>query len=268
MSPLTGVQDSLAIREIDEQDGERRLVHLNAVPIRGAVEPHVLRPVPVGLLSHMEIAQHAPDVFMRANRDEAPGRFHEVSWPHEVITAQIVVGLGEPPGDRKAGDDPAFDTLGFVRSHECGTDPIEPALVFRRYLAVEPCMPGVPASDIRALHVVEVLQQADQRVLTGFHGRRAETKGQDERAIRGREVDFSRNRDVPVLGARVDLIQPLVGMQVLPPVGDADESDGSGEPGSSARERQRRDQPRWPRIGHSRNGEACRNDDEHFPPPL
>ena len=209
---------TLAIREIDEQDGERRLVHLNAVPVRRAVEPHVLRPVPVGLLSHLEIAQDAPDVFVRANRDEAPGRFHEVSWPHEVITAQIVVGFGEPPGDREARDDPAFDTLGFVRSHECGTDLIEPALVFRGYLAVEPCVPGLPASDVRGLYIVKTLQQTDQGVLTGFHGRRAETQGHDERAVRGHEIDLSRDRDVPVLGARVDLIQSLVGMQVLPPV--------------------------------------------------
>ena len=110
------VNDAVTSGEIHQEDGEGRFVHLNAVPVRRAVEPHVLRPMAVRFLCHLEVSQHAPDVLVRAHRDEATGGLHEVSRPHQVVAAQVVVGLGEAPWDRQAGNDPAFHALGFVRA--------------------------------------------------------------------------------------------------------------------------------------------------------
>ena len=113
--------------EIDQQNGQGRFVHLNAVPVRRAVEPHVLRPMAVGFLGHLQVSQHAPDLLVRAHRDEAAGGLDEVAGPHQVIAAQVVVGLGEAPRDRQAGDDPAFDALGFVRAQHCGAGVVQRA---------------------------------------------------------------------------------------------------------------------------------------------
>ena len=86
--------------------------------------------------------------------------------------------------------------------------------------------------------LVEVFEQRDERVLTGLHRGGPESERHHERSVARHEIDFARDRDVSVLGARVGVVQPFVGVQFLPPVGDADESDGSGEPRRRRRERQ------------------------------
>jgi hypothetical protein len=59
-----------------------------------------------------------------------------------------------------------------------------------------PLSPQTPPSP---RHVVEVLEQADERVLTRLHRRRAEAEGHHERAVRGSQVDLARHRYVPIL---------------------------------------------------------------------
>ena len=59
---LAGVDHAFASGEIDQQNRQGRFVHLDAVPVRRAVEPHVLRPVAVRLLRDLQVSQHAPRV--------------------------------------------------------------------------------------------------------------------------------------------------------------------------------------------------------------
>ena len=118
---------ALASGEIHQENGESRFVHLNAVPVRRAVEPHVLRPMAVRFLRHLQVSQHAPDLLVRTHRDEATGGLDEVARPHQVVAAQVVVGLGEAPRDRQAGDDAAFHAFGFVRAQHRGAGVIQRA---------------------------------------------------------------------------------------------------------------------------------------------
>src|SRR4029078_9098955 len=103
---------------------------LIAVRLRRAVEPHVLRPMAVRFLRHLQISQHAPDVPVRTHRDESTSGLHKVTWSHEgahpasalttctwpqeVIAPKVVVRLGEAPRDRQAGNDAALHAFGFV----------------------------------------------------------------------------------------------------------------------------------------------------------
>ena len=86
--------------------------------------------------------------------------------------------------------------------------------------------------------LVEVFEQGDEGVLTGLHRGGPEPERHHECPVARHEIDFACDRDVSVLGARVGAVEPFVGAEFLPPVGDADESDGSGEPRRRRRERQ------------------------------
>ena len=134
----------------------------------------------------------------------------------------------------------ALDALGFVRAQhrgaECDTAGVRD---FGGSAASEPRVPGLPRSDVLGLRAVEILEQADERVLAGFHRRRTETERQHERAVRRREIDFAGDGDVAVLRARVGPAQSLVGLQFLPAIREADEPDRSGEPRRRGRERER-----------------------------
>ena len=101
-------------------------------------------------------------------------------------------------------------------------------------------MPGLPPADVRGFRLVEILEQADARVLTGFHRRRTESEREIEHAIRRAEIDFARDRNVSVLCAPVGSDESFVGLQLLPAVGHTDEPDRSGEPWRRGRQGQRR----------------------------
>ena len=138
----------------------------------------------VRFLRHLEVSQHAPDLLVRAHRDEAAGGLDEVARPHQVIAAQVVVGLGEAPRDRQAGDDPAFHALGFVRAQHRGAGVIQRASRLRWDAAFELRVPGLPGSDVFRLCAVEIFEQTDERVLARFHRRRTEAECHHERAVR------------------------------------------------------------------------------------
>ena len=91
------IEHALTKGEIHQQNRQRRLVHLNAVPVGRAIEPHVLRPMAVRLLCHLQVPQHASRLLVRTHGDEPAGCLHEISRPHQVIATQVVVGLGETP---------------------------------------------------------------------------------------------------------------------------------------------------------------------------
>src|SRR5258705_13753204 len=101
-------------------------------------------------------------------------------------------------------------------------------------------MPGLPPVDVRRFRLVKGLEQADARVLTGFHRRRTESERQIEHAIRRAEIDFTRDRHVSVLCALVGSDESFVSLQLLPAVGYTNEPDRSGEPWRRGRQGQRK----------------------------
>ena len=74
--------------------------------------PHVLRPVAVGLLGDLQIVAAPRRASARAPAaSSAARRFDQVARPHQVVAAQVVVALGEPPRDGEAGHIAPANTL-------------------------------------------------------------------------------------------------------------------------------------------------------------
>ncbi len=124
---LGRVERTLSVREVHQQDREPGFVHLDAVPVRRAIEPHVLRPVPVGFLRDREVAKHPLDVVARTGGEQAARALDEITRPHEVIAAEVAVALGEAPRDREAGDDAAGESLRLVRTQDGGGHAVQVA---------------------------------------------------------------------------------------------------------------------------------------------
>ena len=91
-------------QRVGEQDREGAFVHLDAVPVGGAVEPGVLRPVAVGLLDGAQIGEDRQRVVGGAGGEEAARGLDQVARPDQMVAAEVVVALAEAPGDRQAGD--------------------------------------------------------------------------------------------------------------------------------------------------------------------
>src|SRR5688572_22652985 len=92
-------------------------------------------------------------------------------------------------------------------------------------------VPRPPRSDVLELSLVEVLKQGGERVLPGFHRRRAEAECQHEWSIARLEIDFTGDRSIAVLCSEVSAVEPFVGVQLLPSIRETHESDRSGKPG-------------------------------------
>jgi hypothetical protein len=58
--------------QVHQKNRQRRLVHLDSVPIGRTIQPHVLRPVPVRLLGSLQIGEHAAGVLVRAGASKPP----------------------------------------------------------------------------------------------------------------------------------------------------------------------------------------------------
>ena len=101
-------QGLLAPGQVHQQDDERRLVELNAVPAGPAAHLHVLRPVSVGVLRDAEVEQHAPGVLVQPGGQQGGDRLDHVAGPDQVV-AQVAVAVGEAPGSGQTGDDAALE---------------------------------------------------------------------------------------------------------------------------------------------------------------
>ena len=226
--------------EVGQQDGERRLVHLDAVPVGRPVQPHVLGPVTVGLLRGLQVAQDPAGRFMVARGKQAHGGFDQVAGPHEVIASQVVIRLREAPGDGKTRDDASGHVPRLVRPEHGGADPIGlqgvPPLTAHGPLlqGKEGILPLQPFPDVLILRPGEPLQEARPRSVARFRGAAAEAHGDRKRTGAGPDIDLSGESDVPVLRPVVYAGQLPVPRDVLPSVRETDESDGSHGPGLRA----------------------------------
>src|SRR2546425_12998695 len=89
--PALGLSQSetgLATQYVHQQNRKGCLVHLHATPVRTPVQPHVLRPMPIGLLGGLQIAEHTQSVRLRACSQESAGSFYQVTRPDQVISAR------------------------------------------------------------------------------------------------------------------------------------------------------------------------------------
>ncbi len=109
-----------AAQQIEQQDGERGFVHLDAAPVGTSVEPEILRPVAGGFLRGFEVAQHADRIGHRSGGQQSAGGFDQVARPDQVVAAEIFVALVESPRNREAGDDAAEKIFRLVGAQHGG----------------------------------------------------------------------------------------------------------------------------------------------------
>ena len=120
-----GCEGTFAASQVNQQNRKRRLVHLDAIPPRRSFQPHILRPVAIGVLRHVEIVEDAASVVGGAGREERSRAFNEVARPDEVVSTEILVSLGEAPRDRKARDDAAGKSFRLMRTQNRGAHGVQ-----------------------------------------------------------------------------------------------------------------------------------------------
>src|SRR4029077_1662673 len=87
-----------------EQDRERDLVQLDALPVWLTIDPEVLIETAVGPLRAGEINE-GPKRQVRVARREQPERaVHHVTGPDEMVATQVFISLRLAPGDRERRD--------------------------------------------------------------------------------------------------------------------------------------------------------------------
>src|SRR5271156_6573205 len=112
-----------------QHDWERYFVELNAVPIRLAVDPEILRKAAVRPLRACGIDKRAQRRRNVSRRGQADHAIDHVPGPDQMIPAQVFVALGLAPRDAERGDERA--RIGFVlmREEQLRTAAIESAAV-------------------------------------------------------------------------------------------------------------------------------------------
>src|SRR5213594_2680350 len=88
---------------VSYQYREGCLIHLDASPVGRTVEPHVLEPVSILLLSGHQIQQGLLGVRSISRSNEPASRVGKVSWPDQMVSADIIIAFAESPGYREAG---------------------------------------------------------------------------------------------------------------------------------------------------------------------
>ena len=136
----------------------------------------------------------------------------KVAEPNEMVAAQILVALVEPPRNRQAGDGRPREGRSLVRCQHRGADPIA-VQVGRSRRAIERqqlLLPSPPALDVATACRLEPVLQARQRAMSGLFRAAAEPEREQGTAAVGRKVDFAAQCDIAVLGAAIALIERVV----------------------------------------------------------
>ena len=111
-------------QQVKEQDRKGTFVHLDAAPVRLAIEPDVLRPMSIRLLYRHDISESRFGPVDSARRKERARGLDEVARPHEMIAAQILISLVEAPRYRQAGDYRSREGSVLMRCQHRGADAI------------------------------------------------------------------------------------------------------------------------------------------------
>ena len=203
---------------IDQQHGKCRFVHLDAGPERSAIEPHVLGPMPVGLLRHDEEAQHGLQFGVRPRREEATGGFHHVTRPHQMIAAKITVALGGAPRHRQTGDGTAVDVHRHVGLHD-GHAGAKQMRLGRTGVLVQReqwRLPCGPRGHIPSLGDGEWIEERRASMHGGSFGIGAKPDRDGELSRHIPRIDFNGHRDVAVFSAVVTTRDVTMFTHVVP----------------------------------------------------
>src|SRR3954447_11317079 len=118
--------------------------------------------------------------------------------------------------------------LRLVRAHNGSAGRIQ--ILWMSFRAFQPqhiLLPFLPATDVFLARVVEALEDASAGTVAGVELIAAKRDCDDEFTIVSRELDFARERDVPVAGAVIAAFHALMLRNFVPSVGRADIADRS-----------------------------------------
>src|SRR6185312_2282558 len=201
---LRTIDGAGAQQHVVKQDRKSGLVHLDAAPIRPAVEPGILYPMPVGFLDRHEIAQDAFSGVCRTGREQPAGNLDEIAWPNQMVAAKIVIALGRAPRNRQTCDDCAGRRFSMRRhDHRADAIAIKALLVARLIEWQERLLPLSPAgSKIRQRRTCTALKayQGPERCLLSMC---TEADREQRSPATGGQVDGARQCDIAVFGALI-----------------------------------------------------------------
>ena len=112
-----------------EHDRKRDLVQLHAGPVRGPVDPEILRKAAVGLLRAGEINQRPHSGGVISGGHQTGHAIDQVAGPYQVITAQLFIALDFTPWDAERSDHSARIALVLVREEQFTAAAIKGATV-------------------------------------------------------------------------------------------------------------------------------------------
>ena len=206
-----------------EHDGESDFVELNSGPVGSAVNPEILREAAVGALRTREVDQGAASGFDAAAREQRRRRLHHVARPDEVIAAEVIVGFGVAPGDRRRSDECAGVRLVFMREDDVVRNAHELAAVSRNGGKARGGFSAVPlldeALEVQLIGDGEGLHHARERGVVAV----AECDGDGEFAVPG-DVDFAHHGEIAVQSGAEVPCHFAVGGEVGKAVGRAHEA--------------------------------------------
>src|SRR6185437_4384472 len=112
-----------------KDDGKGDLIELDTRPVGGAVDPEVLGETAVGSLGAGEVDKSAKSSLCAVTCKQRRRGLNHVARPDEVITAEVGVSFGSPPGNGGRGDKSSGVSLVFVRKDDVMADVGEPAAI-------------------------------------------------------------------------------------------------------------------------------------------
>src|SRR5207253_7432685 len=151
------------------------------------------------LLGRHEVEESLSRVFSVSGGDEPSGCLRQVPRPDQVVSAQVVVALGETPWNRETGDHCARVGFFLVRSEDC----IAYAVEVEARLVGLPKIHALrldlfPSINKRPLDPIEVLQQGIPGLLSRLVRRSSERNSGYPLAIIARQVEFCGQSNVSV----------------------------------------------------------------------
>src|SRR5947208_6114500 len=177
------------------------------------------------LLGRHEVEESLSRVFSVSGVDEPSGCLRQVPRPDQVVSAQVVVALGETPWNRETGDHRARVRFFLVRSEDCIAYAVE---VEARLVGLSKIhalrLDLFPSVNKRPLDPIEVLQQGIPGLLSRLVRRSSESNSGYTLAIIARQVELCGQSNVSVRRRGIFPCHLLVGTNILPTIADTNVS--------------------------------------------
>src|SRR2546427_4093823 len=173
------------------------------------------------LLGRHEVEESLSRVFSVSGGDEPSCCLRQVPRPDQVVSAQVVIALGETPWNRETGDHRARVRFFLVRSKDCIAYAVEVEARLVHLPKIHALrLDFLPPINKRLLHPIEIFQQCIPCLLSSFIRRSSESNSGHALAIIPRQVEFCGQSNVSVRRFGIFPGHLLVATDILPTIAD------------------------------------------------